>query len=154
MVVIYAIEDINDLIYVGSTKKKLYQRLSAHRTSKKSNTYRACSSKKLNLEYCIIYELEICEEKDRNEREQYWIDKLDCVNEKNTFFDNKEYQRKYQKERYNKNKEEINKSRRESRDKNKEERNRKNREYKQKNKDVINKKQRERYHKKKQEKSE
>ena len=53
MVVIYAIEDINDLIYVGSTKKKLYQRLSGHRNSKKSNTYRACSSKKLNLEYEI-----------------------------------------------------------------------------------------------------
>jgi len=106
MCVIYAIEDINDLIYVGSTIQKLSLRLSKHRTCKKDNNY--YSSSKLNLDYCIIYELERCNEEDRKEREQYWIDKLDCVNENNTIKD-VEYRRKYQLERYHKNKEEINK---------------------------------------------
>ena len=75
MVSIYAIEDINDNIYVGSTIQILEKRLRGHRSP--SNT---TSSKKLNLYNCIIYELEKCEEKDRREREKYWINKLDCVN--------------------------------------------------------------------------
>jgi len=75
MVTIYCIEDINDLKYIGSTKNKLNVRLSEHRT------HRTCSSKKLNLNNSIIYSLENCDECDRNEREKYWINKIDCVNE-------------------------------------------------------------------------
>ena len=117
MITIYGIEDINDLIYVGSTKIKIEYRLTGHRNDKGRN--RNCSSSKLNLDYCIIYELEKCEEKDRKEREQYWINKLDCVNEKNTIFDRKEYDRQKAK-RYRKyNKEEIRKYQRDYYHKNK-----------------------------------
>ena len=79
MVKIYCIEDINDLKYVGSTKQKLYNRLSSHRQRKKGNRNN-CSSKHLNLEYCVIYTLEECEASQSKERERYWINKLDCVN--------------------------------------------------------------------------
>jgi len=150
MVVIYAIEDINDVIYVGSTIQKLSLRLSKHRTCKKDNNY--YSSSKLNLDYCIIYELEKCEEKDRKEREQYWIDKLDCVNDNNTIKD-VEYRKKYQLEKYHKNKEEINRKKREYRKKNKEEMNKKEKEYRDKNKETLNRQQRE-YRKRKKELSE
>ena len=80
MVKIYCIEDINDLKYVGSTSQKLYKRFSKHRCDHyiKQN----CSSCLLNLEYAIIYELEDCEEDVRKEREKYWINNLDTVNER------------------------------------------------------------------------
>jgi hypothetical protein len=108
MIKIYAIEDINDNIYIGSTKQKyLAQRLQAHKYDKKMCKY--CSSSKLNLDYCIIYELEKCEEKDRKEKEQYWKDNTECVNERNIIFDQKAYIKKYQKS----NKEKINKKQRE-----------------------------------------
>ena len=77
---IYCIEDINDLKYVGSTTDSLSRRLTAHRQSKKTKTH-YCSSEKLNLEYCIIYELEKCDKKNRKQKEKYWINKIDCVNE-------------------------------------------------------------------------
>jgi len=80
MVSIYCIEDINHLKYVGSTKRKLYERLSNHKTAKKKNKY--CSSSKLDLSNCKIFELERCDEEDRKERERYWINNTDCVNEK------------------------------------------------------------------------
>ena len=72
MVKIYCIEDINDLKYVGKTKMKLNERLSKHRQNKRLD--KRCSSKLLNLENCIIYEL------DSNYNERYWINKIDCVN--------------------------------------------------------------------------
>ena len=78
MVTIYCIEDINDLKYVGSTKMKLSERLYGHISNKRLDRY--CSSKKLNLDNCIIYSLESCNESNRKERESYWIDKIDCVN--------------------------------------------------------------------------
>ena len=79
MVSIYCIEDINHLKYVGSTKQKLNRRLSIHKYHKKRND-RYCSSSKLNLDKCKIYELETCNESNRKERERYWINKIDCVN--------------------------------------------------------------------------
>jgi len=79
MVCIYCIEDINDLKYVGSTKQPLNSRLSQHQCDLRRATK---SSSKLNLYNCIIYELESCPENERKERERYWINKIDCVNEK------------------------------------------------------------------------
>tara|TARA_R100000773_G_C4187897_1_gene94944 strand:+ start:430 stop:876 length:447 start_codon:yes stop_codon:yes gene_type:complete len=145
MVSIYGIEDINDNIYVGSTIQKLNRRLSVHRAHKRYNIY--CSSSKLNLDYCIIYELERCNEEDRKEREQYWIDKLDCVNDYKLNFSHKEwiynnreiiqeYQKTYQKTYKEKNKNIIKEN---------------NRIYYLKNKEKLNKKRLENYHKKKQE---
>lgn len=102
MVSIYCIEDINDLKYVGSTSQKLNIRLSEHK-SEKNRTKRKPSSYKLNLYNCIIYELERCDESNRKEREQYWINRIDCVNILNTVFDKKEYQKEYRE----KNKEQL-----------------------------------------------
>jgi hypothetical protein len=75
---IYCIEDINDLKYIGSTTQSLNQRLNNHITKKRNDN--PITSKKLNLYNCIIYELEICDECDRNEREKYWIENTECVN--------------------------------------------------------------------------
>lgn len=75
---IYCIEDINDLKYIGSTTQSLQQRLNNHRFKKRNDN--PITSKKLNLYNCIIYELEICDECDRNEREKYWIENNECVN--------------------------------------------------------------------------
>ena len=78
MVTIYCIEDINDYCYVGSTKQELVKRLDQHRYRKRVNG--VCSSKQLNLDYCIIYPLETCTEEESYEREKYWINHLNCVN--------------------------------------------------------------------------
>jgi len=75
---IYLIEDINDLKYVGKTIQKLKYRHSNHLCDKYRN--HGCSSSKLHLEHSIIYPLEECDEEDGKEREQYWINKIDCVN--------------------------------------------------------------------------
>ena len=101
MVSIYLLEDINDLKYIGSTTSKLYERLSEHRYDKKRAKY--CSSSKLNLYNCIIIELEQCNKEDKKERERYYINKIDCVNQMKLNFDQKEYQKGYDK----KNKEQI-----------------------------------------------
>ena len=135
MVSIYCIEDINDLKYIGSTKKKLNMRLSNHKSAKKINNY--CSSSKLNLDNCKIYELEKCNEYDRKEREKYWINKIDCVNKMRYDFNikeyrennkeklkeyQKEYHKEYQKEYRKNNKEKIKEYEKEYRKKNKEKR--------------------------------
>jgi len=99
MATIYCIEDINDLKYVGSTKTSLARRLASHKNNK------GCSSSKLNLYNCIIYPLETCSESDRYEREEYWMDKIDCVNKNKCNFDKKEYCRNWRKNNTEKNKE-------------------------------------------------
>ena len=105
---IYCIEDINDLKYVGRTKRKLYNRLASHKYDKKMNLN--CSSKNLNLEYCIIYPLETkVSEKDKIEKERYWINHIECVNERKLNFDRKQNYKQY----YDKNKEKISKQKKE-----------------------------------------
>ena len=89
MVTIYCIEDINDLKYVGSTKLKLNKRLIKHRCDKNKNHY--YSSSKLDLDNCKIYSLEICNESNRKERERYWINKIDCVNQLKLNYNHNEY---------------------------------------------------------------
>ena len=96
MISIYCIEDINDLKYVGSTTDKLHRRLTAHRQSKKKTTH-YCSSEKLNLEYCIIYELEKCDKKDRKEKEKYWINEIECVNQVRFIMEDDYFKKYYQK---------------------------------------------------------
>jgi len=79
--IIYCIEDINDLKYVGSTKMTLRKRFQAHKDNNN------CSSNKLNLYNAIIYPLEECEKEVSKEREAYWINKIDCVNIRKANFD-------------------------------------------------------------------
>jgi len=123
---IYCIEDINDLKYVGKTIQKLNDRLWGHRQSKKDRG--DCSSGKLNLDYCIIYKLEECEEGLSKDRERYWINKLNTVNiqklngedkekrrekDKINYYKNKEYYKNRWENYYEKNKEKLKARRRE-----------------------------------------
>jgi len=105
MVLIYCIEDINGLKYVGSTKVNMYRRFRQHYYDSTIST-RSYSSSLLDLLNSEIYELEWCEDSNRKERERYWINKIDCVNyvklnglDKQKF---KEYKKKYDKEKRNK----------------------------------------------------
>ncbi len=126
MIKIYCIEDINDIKYIGSTKQELYRRFADH---KKRNE---CSSRELNLYNAIIYTLEECSEEDRIEREQYYIDTIDCVNKNNTIHKKKEYNREYMRNFREKNRDKVREYNREYQKK-----------YYQQNKDkykVINKK--------------
>jgi len=126
MVRIYCIEDINDLKYVGKTTQKLNDRLTGHRRSKKNEG--DCSSRELNLDYCIIYLLEECSEGLSKERERYWINELNTVNiqklngediekrkerDRIDYNKNKEYYKNHCKNYYEKNKEKIKARRRE-----------------------------------------
>jgi hypothetical protein len=96
MVIIYCIEDINDLKYVGSTKQKLEKRLNQHKDIRTDG--KKCSSKKLNLYNCIIYPLEECEEDLRKEKERYWINRIDCVNTLRLNFNQRQYNNAYRRE--------------------------------------------------------
>jgi hypothetical protein len=138
---IYCIEDINDLKYVGSTKSKLNKRLTGHKSDIKRNT---CSSSKLNLNDCIITELETCNEANRKQREQYWIDKIDCVNEYNTYFD-KDKKKQYDKEYRQNNKDKIREQMKEYRENNKEKIREQKKIYSQNNKEKIRQSKKERY---------
>jgi len=111
---IYCIEDINGLKYVGSTKQKINQRLSKHKYNKKNNI--CITSKLLDLDNCKIYQLEECDESNRNEREQYWIDNTECVNKNNTTFDRKENKKQY----YQRNKKQLNQYQKQYQEENKE----------------------------------
>ena len=115
MVCIYLIQDCDGLKYVGSTKQKLKDRLYKHKHDKKRNRY--CSSSKLNLDNSEIYLLEVCNESNRMEREKYWINEFDTVNEFKLNFDKKEWHQnnKEKKKEYRENnRDEINLFRRPS----------------------------------------
>ena len=132
MVSIYLIEDINDLKYVGSTTQKLNVRLSSHKSDKKTGR-NYCSSSKLNLYNCIITQLEQCNLEHRKEREKYWINEIDCVNQFKLNSRDKEKVTEHKKEYYQKNKEKLKE---------------KKKEYYHKNKEKINEYRRERYRRK------
>jgi len=93
MVKIYCITDCNGLHYVGSTIKTLSQRLSIHKNHKKTGIY--YSSSKLDLDNCEIDLLEQCEECDRKERERFYINKIDCVNDNKLNFDKDQYDKRW-----------------------------------------------------------
>ena len=79
---IYGLVDPRDnkIRYVGKTKRQLNKRLYEHIFNKRTiRTYKSnwiTALKKENLNPLII-ELEICDENNWIEREQYWINKLD-----------------------------------------------------------------------------
>tara|TARA_R110000796_G_scaffold222419_1_gene338609 strand:+ start:286 stop:681 length:396 start_codon:yes stop_codon:yes gene_type:complete len=90
MIKIYCIVDINGLKYIGSTSQQLHRRLVTHK-----QTHTRCSSVKLDLYNSFMYTIEECDEEHRKIREQYWIDNTDCVNIRNTTFDEKKYKKGY-----------------------------------------------------------
>lgn len=102
MIKIYLIEDIHGLKYVGSTKKeKIISRLYDHRAEKKKQR-KNTTSHKLDLYNCEISILEECDDDIRYEREKYWINNIDCVNETKFKYSRKEI-KSYLKEYYQKN---------------------------------------------------
>ena len=139
--IIYCIEDINDLKYVGKTIQKLKYRHTNH----KGDKYRdhGCSSANLHLEHSIIYPLEECDEEDGKEREQYWINKIDCVNINKLNGENMENTREKTHEWDKNNKGKIKERDRERYNKNKEEILKRNKEWNKNNRDRINARRRE-----------
>ena len=102
--IIYCIEDINDLKYVGKTNRKLHDRWRRHVSDKYNPKAKKCSSYKLNLLNSIIIPLEECEEENAKEREQYWLNKIDCVNTNKLNGRDMNNLRKWDRERYRKRK--------------------------------------------------
>ena len=93
MISIYCIQDNEGLNYVGSTKRKdIRYRLWEHKSDKRKN-HKSSYSKLLNLDKSTIKLLERCNEEERKEKEQFWIDKIDCVNNRNCIYDKKETDR-------------------------------------------------------------
>jgi len=85
MVIIYRLYSDN-LSYIGSTKSKLYDRIAKHKYDYKQ--YLMTNKHYLTsfeiMKYPYKYEiLELCDELVRRNREQYWIDNVDCVNIQN-----------------------------------------------------------------------
>ena len=142
MVNIYKITDINGLCYVGSTRSDIRHRLANH-TYSKNNNNGYCSSHKLDLENCEIEVLEVCKPEIRYEREKYYINTIDCVNERKMNFDRKEYIRKYLKHYRENNKEKIKEKIKEYHEKNNDEIKVIQRQYREQNKDKLNKYKRE-----------
>jgi len=114
--------DVGD-VYVGSTIKKLAQRLYRHKRDYKRwlrDEYHNCSSfrlfEKYGVDNCTIIEVERCDVENRYERESYWIGYYDGVNQNNPIHNRKECDKQY----YEQNKEQIAEYQRQYREQNKE----------------------------------
>ena len=85
------VDNTNGNIYVGSTDQKLHRRMVGHKSP-----CNKCSSKQIidDNDYEVIL-IEECESSIRNEREQYWMDNLICINIKNVVWNEKEYKKEY-----------------------------------------------------------
>ena len=82
---IYVITNkINKKQYVGQTCQSIHRRWQMHQHDaryKQNQTRPICRAlNKYGVDNFIINKLEECDEKDLNEREQYWIQKLDTYN--------------------------------------------------------------------------
>jgi hypothetical protein len=97
--------------YIGSTKRKLNERMQQHRELRYSSK---CIIERNNYTSKIL-EHYSCNDKDElRKREQYWMNKLECINhakawsknsKKEWLEENKEYVREWHKNQYQKNKE-------------------------------------------------
>lgn len=162
---IYKILDLtNDNFYIGSTTKMyLSQRLEKHRTQYKDylkGIGRCVSSYKIisNKNYKIyLLENAPCVSKDElRMREQYWLDRLNCIklvnknrafrteqNKKEYYENNKKIVLEKQKEYYENNKEKIAEKHKEYYEKNKEKIAETKKQYREKNKEKIAEKKKE-----------
>jgi hypothetical protein len=89
-------------LYVGSTARRLGQRLAEHKKDYKRHCIglgTRCSSFQLFEEYGIdnlqIVEIEKCDMAIRKERERYWIREMDSVNERRLDFNTQQFMRNY-----------------------------------------------------------
>jgi len=145
MVLIYRI-DGGGLTYVGSTIKKLHQRLSEHESKykiwKEGKTHYVTSFKVLQHDHEITL-IEECTDEARKEREAHWIRTLTCVNKKiegRTDYeyrqDNKDKIQQYHKD----NKDRINEWSKQYRKDNKDRLNECNKQYRKDNEHKLNEK--------------
>jgi len=122
---IYCIEDVNDLKYIGLTNQTLQKRFTKHVYDKNKGNY--YSSSKLDLEQCIVYCIDVADNQIEGlELEEFYINSIDCVNErrigktfKEYYHDNKDYFDNKSKTYYQLNKERIKQNRRNRYKKNK-----------------------------------
>ena len=117
------IDNTNNNFYVGSTCEKLCRRLQKHKASYKcylnpnvkQGFMRSFNIIKNGDFKIILIEEYPCESKEQLlAREQYFIDKIDCINHNNTIHKSKEYQQNWR----NNNREHYNKKSRDWADKN------------------------------------
>jgi hypothetical protein len=153
------IDNTNGNIYIGSTCKKLCQRIAQHRKSYKrylEGNFNYITSFKIleNDDYDIILIEEVnCENKEQlRARERYYIESLECVNKKIEGRTKKEYDKDNKdkiKKYYVDNKNKIKKYTEEYRQLNKDIINAKQKNYYEKNKDIIREHNKEYYETKK-----
>ena len=135
------IDNTNNNIYIGSTaEKRLCRRLQKHKScykcylnpNIKQGYMRSFDILKNNDYKIILIEDCPCENKEQLlSREQYWIDKLDCINHNNAIHDNKKYYKEYSE----KNRDRINQKSRDWTHNNKEKRRATSKKYADKNKE-------------------
>jgi len=144
--------NVTGLCYIGSTTQELEDRMKRHKNIK-GNNYKSLEIIKNNDYIYEVIENYPCENKiELRQREQFYIDSIECVNKHNAYgldIENyKEYQKKYAK----KNLEKKNQQAKDRYNKNEELRQKK-REYELKNKEKISQRQKEYRAKKKAEQS-
>ena len=97
---IYKIIDLtNGNIYIGSTKNKLSQRLSGHKTEYKYHPEKNISSgiilKNKNFKMELIENYPCDTKRELEIREQYFIDNLECVNINKAFLTREQHRIKH-----------------------------------------------------------
>ena len=154
------INNVNDDVYIGSTKQKLSSRMSSHRSHYKKwkkGIEGLCVSylmfDSVGVENCKIILIEDYEYEDKEhlkKREQFHIDNNICIN-KIRAHRSPEYYQEYIQEYYQENKDKIKEQKKEYRQENKEEILKQKKEYYQENKDKIKEHKKEYYQKNREE---
>ena len=76
------IDESNGDLYIGSTCQELKHRFKNHELFRKTKCY--CKNKS-NCKISLIEEYPCNNKRELEEREQYWMDKIDCINHKRAF---------------------------------------------------------------------
>ena len=118
------INDVNGMVYVGSTTRKLCERMSNHRGNykyKRTSTYEKFG----NIADCKIILIENCNCNNKEQllqKERYYIESMECVNKEipcRSDKEYKEYQKEYHKEYRINNKDKLLEQQKEYNEKNK-----------------------------------
>ena len=133
------IHNQSDIVYVGSTFNQLRHRFYCHKTKGCSSSIGKYIEKygKKNFTIMLIKEYQVCDRKHLKVWEQFWINKLNCINIYNAipFLWRKEYQKTKDKEYYENNKD----KKKEYREKHRENKKEIMKQYYKKNKEKIKK---------------
>lgn len=116
------IDNTNNNIYIGSTIQTLKKRLNCHIKHNNNNSSNLCSGliiKNGDYQIILIEDYPCNNKRELEFREQYYIDNNKCINIKNAYTDQKEYNKEYFKEYRIKNKDNLKKKKKEYQNKNK-----------------------------------